>query len=335
MANQALLPTFISGQWSVTAFRDSLLSVLEADESPSKLIMYFYAVTNSGWDQIRNTVIRWKRAAKGRRVVLIVGTDHAITDPVAVRRMDHDGIDVRLMRRYQGVFHPKVVWLQRTKDQVVWVGSNNLTRDGLLNNIEFAVLVRSSTTHSALKQWARSVESGSEPLTEVLLRSYELQRNEFEARRAKGGATTFTWTQKAEPNARQRRSAPASGSLIVEVMPRETGADGKQLQLPVAAASSFFGLHAVGSTKRVKLRPSHAAQSRTLTMTVFSNNTVRLSILDLDYRDRPCVIVFTKAARRVIEYEIVPESIFPKRYSELLARCDRRTRAGSRRWGMA
>lgn len=329
------LPTYLSGKWSVTAFKDSLISVLKADRSCTGLKMYFYAVTNSGWDRIRKPVLQWKGAARERRVKLIVGTDHAITDPSAMKWIQDDGVEVRLMLEYQGVFHPKVVWLQGSRNHTIWVASNNLTRDGLFNNVEFAILVKSRKIPTALNRWARSVESGSAVLTEDLLNSYEHERNDFESRRAKVRATTFVWSRKREPKERRKVALVTSGDLIVEVMPRETGLKGKQLQLPIAAASAFFGLKAVGATRRVDIRPKDGSALRALTMTVFGNNTVRLSISDLEYRDRPCVIVFRKRGRIAVEYRIVPESIFPHQYRALLALCTNRTRKGSRRWGIA
>ena len=62
MAEQVHLPTFMSAQWSVTAFKDSMASVLMSDQSCTTVKMYFYAVTNSGWDQVRKSILRWKRA---------------------------------------------------------------------------------------------------------------------------------------------------------------------------------------------------------------------------------------------------------------------------------
>lgn len=335
MAAHTHLPTYLSGRWSVTAFKDSLEAAMKDDRTCTALKMYFYAVTNSGWDQIRMSVLKWKRAVKDRHITLIVGTDHAITDPSALKWIHDDGIEVRLMIDYQGVFHPKVLWLQGENNHIVWVGSNNLTRDGLLNNVEFAILVKSKTVPKDLRQWTQSVESGSTLLTQELLDSYESQRNDFESQRARSKATTFTWRQKSEPKKGTKVTPVVAGDLIVEVMPKETGSDGRQLQLPIAAAAAFFDLNAVGATRSVNLRTKSSSSSRTLRMTVFSNNTVRLSISDLDYRDRPCVIVFHKRTKKNIEYEIVPESIFPRRYSALLALCANQTRAGSRRWGIA
>ena len=335
MQDHKHLPTWISGKWSVASFRDSLISTLNSDRSCGKLSMYFYAVTQSGWDQVRRPILQWKGNAEERTVLLFVGTDHGITDPSALKKIDGDGVDVRLMREYHGVFHPKVVWLQGDRRHIVWVGSNNLTRDGLLNNVEFALLVRARKTPGALKKWARSVESGSMEITYDLLNSYESQRQEFEKERAKAKSVTFTWKEKIEPS--NKKCGPSSnlGNLIIEVMPRETGGDGKQLQLPISAASEFFGIKGIGSSKSIYLRMKNSLSMRRLTMTVFKNNTVRIVVSDLEYRDRPCVLIFWKLSKHRFEYEIVPESIFPNRYKTLLTLCTKKTRYGSRRWGIA
>lgn len=296
--------------------------------------MYFYAVTRSGWDQVRQPVLQWKGGAEERCVLLFVGTDHGITDPSALKQISRDGVDVRVMLKYHGVFHPKVVWLRGNRKHVVWVGSNNLTRDGLSNNVEFAMLVRAHKIPRSLSRWTRSIESSSATLTRDLLKSYESQRQKFEALRAQAETTTFTWEKRVEPL--RQKSAPAADAdtLIVEVMPRETGGDGKQLQLPIKAASNFFGITRVGSSKIINLRAKGGSASRTLTMTVFRNSTVRIVINDLEYRDRPCVIEFQESSPIGFEYEIVPQSIFPCRYKTLLALCTEKTRQKSRRWGI-
>ena len=328
------LPTWTSGKWTVAAFRDSLVSTLKADRSCQILAMYFYAVTRSGWEQVRQPVLHWKGRAELRNVLLFVGTDHGITDPSALKQISEDGVDVRLMLEYHGVFHPKVVWLKGTKKHVVWVGSNNLTRDGLLNNVEFAMLVRAQEIPMSLDRWTRSIESASAALTPDLLKSYERQRQQFEARRARAEATTFTWNRKVEPLKKMATPPVDADNLIVEVMPRETGGNGRQLQLPMRAASEFFGVKGIGSSKTVSLRAKDGSVSRTLTITVFRNNTVRIVISDLEYRDRPCVIVFRRRANKDFEYEIVPRSIFPSRYRTLLTLCTEKTGNKSRRWGI-
>lgn len=335
MKSHKHLPTWISGKWSVTAFRDSLISTLQADRSCTTLSMYFYAVTQSGWDQVRQSILGWKGDDEERSVILFVGTDHGITDPIALEQIGKDGIDVRLMIEYNGIFHPKVVWLQGSKRHIVWVGSNNLTRDGLLNNIEFALLVRAQKAPTALNRWAREIEKAGAILTPDLLKSYRSQRLKFEKERARARMVNFTWSRRSKVTTKKPVPTAESGSLIVEVMPRETGANGKQLQLPVKAATEFFGVEGVGSNRIITLQAKNSSSRRQLTITVFGNHTVRVEISDLEYGDRPCVLVFRKVSNDRFEYEIVSESNFPKRYKSLLALCTKKTRSGSRRWGNA
>lgn len=76
-------------------------------------------------------------------------------------------------------------------------------------------------------------------------------------------------------------------------MPRETGLGGKQIQFPMDAVREFFR---VDDTKIITLTERDIPRSRReLTMTVYPNNTARLVIQELEYRDRPCVIVFHKS----------------------------------------
>ena len=327
------LPTGSFAQWDVTAFKDSLLSTLKHDHerSGAKLRLYFYAVTMRGWDEIRRGVRRWMKFDRHRKVVAYVGTDHAITDPDCLETMCRDGVAVRIMKNYRGVFHPKVVWLDRPARCQVWIGSNNLTRDGLLNNIEFAATIRSDSAPEELQKWAKKVHKGSITLTEDDLECYRSERNEFEQNRAKSRITVFTWSSKNEPITRRR--LVRKGDLVMEIMPRETGVGGKQIQIPVQAAREFFELE---DSKVITLVEKNNRRSkRELTLTLFRNRTVRLVINELEYRDRPCVILFHKTRPDRYNFEIVSELISPKRYRHLLRICDKQVREGSRRWCIA
>jgi hypothetical protein len=313
--------------------------------------MFFYAITVSGWEQVRRDLKDWLSRRPNRKIVAYVGTDHAITDAEAIRLMVQDGVTVRMMTAYTGVFHPKVVWLRGVRNNYVWIGSNNLTRDGLLNNVEFAAMLKSKGVPSELDRWAREIHKGSVAFGPNLLKMYERERRDYGERRVSLG--TFTWSHREKakvPRLRRngkgtrRRIASASlrvGDLIVEVMPRETGQDGKQIQLPMTAATSFFGLpDRVGATRTITLTPAWLADPRDLTMTIFGNHTVRLVIKELDYRDRPCVLLFrrrrsrNKRRKAVYEFDIVARAVFPGHYQALLRQCDHPTRSGSRRWGI-
>ena len=326
------LPTGSFSTWKVAEFRDSLNSTLKEDrkKGDAQLRLYFYAVTKRGWDEIRGSILSWMKFDQRRKVFAYVGTDHAITDPEGLKAMADDDVTVRLMSNYRGVFHPKVVWLDRSTRCRVWVGSNNLTRDGLINNIEFAVTIRCSGAPPDLRNWAKEVHAGSIALTNKILKSYQRDRSKFEQSRMVSRETTFTWGAKKEPSVTDRELAN-SGDLVIEIMPRETGPNGKQIQLPVQAAREFFEFKC---SKVITLTEKGCQSARSRKMRLFENDTIRLVINELEYRDRPCLILFHRTGSDRYQFEIIPESIFPTRYRELLALCDRQTRSGSRRWGI-
>lgn len=329
------LPTLTSARWAITALRDSIKEELRADKQGTELLIFAYAVTLAGWRELRTECVSWIRRNEHRRIVLYVGTDHALTDPEALQDMLTAGIQVRLMRKYRGVFHPKVFWLKAPRLDKVWIGSNNFTREGLRHNVEFASILQTARNPS-LVRWHKEIHDSSEDLTPEYLASYTAERREFSAKRA-AAPGAFTWSKKEEPSEPPARKAPASSgarrTLVIQVMPKETGADGKQIQLPKEAAVGFFGLaNRVGASSQIELTPLGTGDSRQLSMKIFQNNTVRLTINELDYRDRPCLLVFRPIGRNRYDFEIVQESIFPSRYRRLLARCGNQTRPSSRKW---
>ncbi|GEM_PF-1554930 len=339
------LPTIQARTWQLTTLRDSLLRCLANDGSAREVRLFFYAVTESGWREIRGRLNAWRLGSRARSIVAYIGTDHGLTEPRAMRLMAEDGVSVRLMQSYLGIYHPKVVWLVGPRKHLIWIGSNNLTRDGLLQNIEFAALLRSSTPPRQVERWAREVHAGSVPLDENLVDEYEAERRAYGERQAAIGA--FTWSRRERPSRgalprrsqlpRMRRTKLYRGrALVVEVMPRETGQDGKQIQLPLAAAATFFGITGqVSATRQITLTPSWTNDDRLLTMTVFRNHTVRLVINELEYNDRPCLLVFHRRRRSgTFVFDIVARSANPILYRRLLQQCGEPTRTGSRRWGL-
>ncbi len=343
------LPTGRWARWAIAGFRDSVLERLGRDRSSTELRIFVYAVTQGGWEEIRGAVRRWLRLKQGRRAVAYVGTDHGLTDPDALERMIGDGVAVHLMVNYVGVFHPKVLWLSGGRRETLWVGSNNLTREALVFNIEFATKTTFKRPYPALDRWYGMIQQGSVPATHELIEDYRQQRLQFGRSQARAGA--FTWRrrwQEAAPRvqvARRGRQLTArtgravldpivTGDLVTEIMPRETGTAGSQVQLPKEVATRFFGLpNRVGRSIVVRLSNVSTGSSRSLRMTLFANNTTRLSLRELEFGHRPCVVVFRKRGRG-FGFEIVPQAIFPARYRQLLRHCRHRTRAGSRRWGL-
>ncbi len=336
-----VLPTGVFATWTVTDFRDSILSILANDLKSRELRLCFYGVTLNGWDQLREPIRTWMSRGGGKTVA-IVGTDHGLTDPDCLDEMLADGVALYLMVDYVGLYHPKMAWLTEGEEDVVWIGSNNLTENGLLQNIELASLIRFKGQEATLANWYEGVRESASAATPELLKSYRRERDNYGKAISRVGA--FTWskrTTRVAPATRQRRRPaprsatlePATGDLVMEIMRHETGPNGKQVQVPKTAALRFFGLkNRMGSTLKINLANVPSGHPRDLTMTLFDNKTSRLSLRELEYRHRPCVCIFHKLPNR-FEYEIVPRAIFPQRYDELLSMCGPPTREGSRRFG--
>ncbi len=353
-------PTLQSAAWAMTGFLDAAEAVLRTDRTSTELRLYFYAVTQAGWRELRDLFRVWLRLVP-RPATAYIGTDHALTESDALATMRDDGVSVRLLRRYNGVYHPKVMWFVAGAGGQLLVGSNNLTLDGLKSNIEFATLTQLVQPDAILNNWHAAVHAASDPLSDELLDNYANERQQFgEARARARVAATFTWSRRSSAVVPRREGAgrtiertapttpaapmaprvasvgdPVLGDLVVEIMPLETGTGGSQIQIPMAAADSFFRLGSdVGDQISVVLNNITTGDDRTLTMTRFANRTARLVIKELDYRDRPCVVVFRRAGRRRFDFEIVRRAIDPDRYRSLIDRCGPPTREGSRRWAI-
>src|SRR6185369_1679127 len=191
-------PTLQSAAWAMTGFFDAARDLLREDRAATELRLYFYAVTGAGWTEISRDVAAWKRNGSRRVVTAYVGTDHGLTEPTALDRMSRAGIRVRMLRRYNGVYHPKVLWFVEGTHGHLLVGSNNLTLDGLKNNIEFATITRLAATDGNLIGWHDAIHEASDPLSATLLASYGGEREAFGRARAKAKvAATFTWSKRS------------------------------------------------------------------------------------------------------------------------------------------
>lgn len=325
--------------WAVTDFLAAAEQVCAADKQSRQLRLYFYAATESGWKRLRKSILSWCKARDGRAVTAYIGTDHALTDVAAIEAMHNEGIDVRLMRHYTGIFHPKVIWFIGKAGSTILAGSNNLTEDGLRNNIEFATVTTLAHVDVNLQTWHDEIHKASELVTAALIKSYAKEKEKYRLRRATSGlGGDFTWSKRTSGASAKRSNAkaPAAGGaegsrLILEVMPRETSEEGRQVQIPLDAARKFFGLRkTVRSSINLDLNNVDTQESRRLVFTLNRNATARLSIRELEYGSRPCVLIFTKQGSRKFDFELVRRAIDPSRYDVLIAECKQAPPA--RRW---
>jgi hypothetical protein len=325
--------------WAVTDFLAATEQVCEADKQSRQLRLYFYAATESGWKRLRNSILNWLKARDDRAITAYIGTDHALTDVAALEAMQIEGVEVRLMRHYTGIFHPKVIWFVGKSSSTILAGSNNLTEDGLRNNIEFATVTTLAQIDAKLQTWHDEIHKASEPATAALIKSYAKEKEKYGQQRATSGrGGDFTWSKRTSGASAKKSKVKAtaagrvSGSrLILEVMPRETSEEGRQVQIPLDAARKFFGLgKAVGSSINLNLNNVNTQESRTLVFTLNRNSTARLSIRELEYGSRPCVLVFTKRGGGSFDFELVRRAIDPSCYDALIAACEQT--APDRRW---
>lgn len=333
-------PTMRTATWAVTDFVAAVERVCAADKQSRQLRLYFYAVTESGWKRLRKNVLNWRRAHDARAVTAYIGTDHGLTDAAALEAMQSEGVEVRLMRHYTGIFHPKVIWLVgKAGSSTILAGSNNLTEDGLRNNIEFATVTTLAQIDANLLTWHDEIHKASEPATAALIKSYAKEKEKYgQQRAASGQCGNFTWSKRTSGASGKKSDVKVSAAaglggsrLILEVMPRETGEEGRQVQIPLAVARRFFGLgKTVGNSINLDLNNIDTQESRTLVFTLNRNATARLSIRELEYGSRPCVLVFTKRGRRKFDFELVRRAIDPSRFDGLIAECEQTP--STRRW---
>ncbi len=325
--------------WAITDFLSSVERMCAADKQSHELRMYFYAATESGWKRIRKSILNWRKPHDTRVVTAYIGTDHALTDAAALDAMQSEGVEVRLMRHYRGTFHPKVIWFVGNPSSTILAGSNNLTEDGLRNNIEFATVTELAQVDANLQKWHDEIHKASEPATAVLIKIYAKEKEKYGQRRATSGQSgEFTWSKRTSGTSVKKTKAKVSeviGSggpgLILEVMPRETSEEGRQVQIPLAVARGFFGLsNTAGSSISLELSNSDTQESRTLVLTLNRNSTARLSIRELEYSSRPCVLIFTKRGLGKFDFEIVRRAIDPSRFDALIAEC--KQTSPDRRW---
>ena len=338
---QSPAPTMRTAAWAVTDFLDAAISLCSTDTSSTQLRLYFYAVTVAGWRQLRSSILSWRKSANNRAITAYIGTDHALTDADAIKNMQEDDIEVRLMLHYTGTFHPKVIWFSGKKSSTILAGSNNLTEDGLINNIEFASVTKIAKADAILQRWHEEIHNASEPVTPLLLKSYRGEKEKCGEKRAKiGQGGTFTWSKRTSGKKKakssisrdQRNSKVIGEELVLEVMPRETSNEGRQVQIPLDVGKKFFGLGSkVGSSIELTLENMATKESRSLTFTHNKNSTARLSISELEYRSRPCVLVLKKTReQQKYIFEIVRQAIDPSRFTELLGSC--KQKPPKRRW---
>ncbi len=135
----------------------------------------------------------------------------------------------------------------------------------------------------------------------------------------------FTWRKRRKTPIRQGAAVQTKllielkeGTLLYEVMPKETGPMGSQIQILKEIAINYFGLpDNVGSSVAINLTNVSTGEIRQLTMTYNANTTMRLSIHEASYTERPCFLMFQRVNKNSFNFAVVSESLDPVHFQFL------------------
>lgn len=170
----------------------TLLAHLESElkiAKPSAVGLASAYVSVVGADEL----LRLLNAIKAKECRLLAGIDGEITHPQALSTARQAGWDVRIGKPFKGIFHPKLIVGGKKFDSkgkieesnFAYLGSGNITRGGLLVNVEcgFTSLVAADVAPFA--DSFSSLWNNGTTLTDPLLASYTKRFSERNRKRTK------------------------------------------------------------------------------------------------------------------------------------------------------
>ena len=95
-------------------------------------------VRKSGVDAIISDLQAFKN--RGGKLKLIFGEDFNLTDSSALESLLDQGAEMKVYLSRKGVYHPKIWMFKLTDRWAIVIGSSNLSRDALTNNIEASLV---------------------------------------------------------------------------------------------------------------------------------------------------------------------------------------------------
>jgi HKD family nuclease len=255
------------------------------------------------------------RLAIDGTVDLIVGidavTDRAALEALADREALFPGLQVRVFRNpTSGLFHPKVFHFRKCDGGIESVcGSGNLTRGGLLHNLEAHTILRLSAkeANSAELSWLHGISSLEEHLTAIdadaLAAADENRRPPAQGRRRRIAAV--------EAEASDEDSASTEDSLFLIGYVPKAGGRWTQLHLNHAVLPDFFRIPAVsGEPILLTHVAANGARGATETRQVVlsdTNQNVKVELgaaHGMNYIPRP-IVLFKRAEARRFEYMLL------------------------------
>jgi len=109
-----------------------VVSNLISNSTEIRLAMAF--VRKSGVEAISSDLQAFK--ARGGKLKLIFGEDFNLTDSSALEYLHTLNADMKVYLSRKGVYHPKIWMFKLIGKWVIVIGSSNLSRDALTNNVE-------------------------------------------------------------------------------------------------------------------------------------------------------------------------------------------------------
>jgi HKD family nuclease len=136
---------------------------------------------DSGLSLLKDQIL--KAAKRDCSLTFYVGTDFYQTEPVALRYLfeltkKNQKIKLFLLSRQAITFHPKIYLLLGRNEATAIIGSSNLTRGGLIDNIEASTCIKTSCNDDfiiQIRDFFHSIEESkrSKPADPVEISKYE------------------------------------------------------------------------------------------------------------------------------------------------------------------
>lgn len=240
-------------------------------------------------------------SAASQECRLIAGIDGEITHPTSLKMALDHGWKVRIGAGGTGIFHPKIIVGGRdfaadgliTDPCCLYVGSGNITRGGLVANVECGIFTRDKEGMENYAVCFRDLWGSAQDLTRPLLRAYAAKfanRNRQRSARDLVFLGVADYPQQLGTPSGQLRSqpAPADSERAIETQDATvawaglqsfTGEFQFQIEFPRAAGEVLQGLVGdLGPRQRVQVECEDGA-TRSMTFRFYEDNSMfRLNV---------------------------------------------------------
>ena len=130
---------FIQNQ--ITSLPNHLESIKKLLNGSKEVNLTVAFIMRSGVNLILDDII--KIIKNSGTVKLLCSMDMGITEPEAVINLLNNGVDVKVYKLEEGIFHPKVWLFKKDNKWDCLVGSSNCSKSALISNVEASILIKS------------------------------------------------------------------------------------------------------------------------------------------------------------------------------------------------